>query len=328
MLLVLWYLQWCKLIHLMVKNWSQSMQVMNDRLSGIEDFVAAAEAGSFALAARRRQLTRSAVAKSVARLETRLGTRLFQRTTRSQSLTNDGQAYYERCQRVLAELDAVDATMDAARQIPMGRVRLSVPVLFGRLCVGPLLLELARSHPQLVLEVSFSDHVSDLAEDGIDLVIRSGTLPDSSSLVARHLGVQRMVMCAAPSYVEQHGWPRSIDALAGHHSVVYGRSGKVKSWLFNDERGKLRELSPSWRLCFDDLQMIISATKAGMGMARLPTWLIADALRDGSLVHLFDEPVPFGYPLNIVWQHTRYMPLKNRVVVDLLLEKLQPLLDK
>ncbi len=302
------------------------MQTTNDRLSGIEDFVAAVEAGSFALAARRRQLTRSAVAKSVARLELRLGTRLFLRTTRSQSLTNDGQAYYERCQRVLAELDAVDARMDAARQIPMGRVRLSMPVLFGRLCVGPLLLELARSYPQLVLEVSFSDHVSDLADEGIDLVIRSGTLPDSSSLVARSLGVQRMVLCAAPAYLQQHGWPRSVDALAGHHCVVYRRSGHVKPWLFNDARGKLREVNPTWRLSFDDLQMIASATQAGMGLARLPVWLVADALLEGSLVQLFDEPVPFGYALNIVWQQTRFMPLKNRVVVDLLLKKLPPLL--
>jgi DNA-binding transcriptional LysR family regulator len=310
----------------MEKNRIQYMQVMNDRLSGIEDFVAAVEAGSFALAARRRQLTRSAVAKSVARLETRLGTRLFLRTTRSQSLTNDGQAYYERCQRVLAELDAVDASMDAARQTPMGRVRLSMPVMFGRHCVGPLLLELARSHPQLVLEVSFSDHVSDLADEGIDLVIRSGTLPDSSMLVARPLGVQRMVMCAAPAYLEQHGWPRSVDGLAGHHYVVYGRNGKVKPWLFHDAYGKLIEISPAWRLCFDDLQMIVNAAQAGMGLARLPAWLVADALHDGSLVQLFDEPNPFGYALNIVWQHTRYMPLKNRVVVDLLLQKLPPLL--
>ncbi|WP_332778071.1 LysR family transcriptional regulator [Polaromonas sp.] len=300
---------------------------MNDRLSGIEEFVAAVEAGSFALAARRRQLTRSAVAKSIARLEARLGTRLFLRTTRSQSLTEDGQAYYERCQRVLAELDAADASMDAARRTPTGCVRLSMPVLFGRLCIGPLLLELARRHPQLALEASFSDRRSDLVEEGIDLAVRSGPLPDSTALVARRLGVQRMVMCAAPAYLDAHGWPRGMDELAGHQGIVYGRGGQIKPWEFHDARGLRVEVPIASRFCFDDLQMIASAAQAGVGLARLPVWLVADALREGSLVQLFDEPQPFGYELHAVWPSTRYLPLKTRVVVDLMLQKLPPLLD-
>ncbi|MBA3595007.1 MAG: LysR family transcriptional regulator [Polaromonas sp.] len=297
-----------------------------DRLSGIEDFVAAVDAGSFALAARRRQLTRSAVAKSIARLEARLGVRLFLRTTRSQSLTEDGQAYYERCQRVFAELDAADASMDAARQTPAGRVRLSMPVLFGRMCVGPLLLELARLHPQLALEASFSDRYSDLVDEGLDLVLRSGPLRDSATHVARRVGMQRMVVCAAPAYLAEQGWPRSVDELAGHQAIVYGRGGRVKPWEFNDTRGQRVEVAVGSRFCFDDLQMMASAAHAGVGLTRLPVWLVADALREGTLVQLFDEPFPFGYELHVVWPHTRYLPLKTRVVVDLLLEKLPPLL--
>ncbi|HAU57275.1 MAG TPA: LysR family transcriptional regulator [Comamonadaceae bacterium] len=302
------------------------MGTTNDRLSGIEDFVAVVDAGSFALAARRRQLTRSAVAKSIARLEARLGTRLFLRTTRSQSLTEDGQAYYEHCQRALAELDAADASMDAARRAPTGRVRLSMPVLFGRLCVGPLLLELAQRYPQLVLEASFSDRRSDLVGEGVDLAVRSGPLPDSTAYVARRLGVQRMVMCASPAYLQAHGRPRSMDELTGHQCIVYGRDGHTKPWEFHDARGLRVEVPTTSRLCFDDLQMIASATLAGVGLARLPAWLVADALRDGTLVQLFDEPQPFGYELNVVWPHTRYLPLKTRVVVDLMLERLPPLL--
>ncbi|MDP2769105.1 MAG: LysR family transcriptional regulator [Giesbergeria sp.] len=297
-----------------------------DRLSGIEDFVAVVDAGSFALAARRRQLTRSAVAKSIARLEARLGTRMFLRTTRSQSLTEDGEAYYERCQRALAELDAAQACMDAARRTPTGRVRLSLPVLFGRLCMGPLLLELAQRYPQLALEASFSDRRSDLVEEGVDLAVRSGPLPDSTTHVARRIGMQRMVMCAAPTYLQAHGWPRGIDELTGHQCIVYGRGGQIKPWEFHDRHGLRVEVPTASRFCFDDLQMIASATLAGIGLARLPMWLVVDALRDGALVQLFDEPHPFGYELNVVWPHSRYLPLKTRVVVDLMLEKLPPLL--
>lgn len=300
---------------------------MNDRLSGIEDFVAAVEAGNFSLAAGRRQLTRSAVAKSVARLEARLGTRLFLRTTRSQSLTADGQAYYERCQRVLAELDAADASMDAARSTPTGCLRLTLPVLFGRLCVGPMLLELAGLYPQLALQVSFSDRYSDLVEEGYDLALRSGVLADSSVLVARRLGLQRMLTCAAPSYLAAHGCPAGIDELAGHTCIVYGRAGHIKPWEFHDARGLRVELAVASRFCFDDLQMIASAAEAGVGLARLPAWLAAPALRAGTLVQVFEEPKPFGYDVHAVWPRTRYLPLKTRVAVDLLLEKLPPLLE-
>jgi DNA-binding transcriptional LysR family regulator len=122
-----------------------------------------------------------------------------------------------------------------------------------------------------------------------------------------------------------------VEALAGHACIVYGRGGQVKTWEFNDVSNneapvRRMEHAPTSRLCFDDLQMIKDATQAGIGLARLPTWLLSDALRDGSLVQLFEEPHPFGYPLNIVWPHTRYLPLKTRVVVDLMLQKLPPLL--
>ena len=174
---------------------------MGQRLQGIEEFVAAVEAGSFALAAQRLHVTRSAVAKSIARLEARLNTRLFLRTTRSQSLTEEGHGYYERCRRALAELEAAEAVADVARSTASGLVRLSMPAMLGRLKVGPLLLALARRHPQLSLELSFNDRRVDLAEEGLDLAIRSGELADTDELVARPVGMQWMALCAAPAYL-------------------------------------------------------------------------------------------------------------------------------
>ena len=210
---------------------------MSDRLNGISAFVEAAEAGSFALAAERMRLTRSAVGKSIARLEQRLGVRLFHRTTRSQSLTEDGQAYYERCVRALAELDAGAMALDSGKGEPIGRLRVSVPVLSGRHCVAPVLLALGRQYPRLAIEISFSDHVVDLVEEGYDLAVRIGNLPDSSTLVARRLGTQRMVICAAPSYLAEHGKPATVDELPEHAAIAYGRSGRIEPWRISNDAG-------------------------------------------------------------------------------------------
>ncbi|WP_426390687.1 LysR substrate-binding domain-containing protein [Variovorax sp. R-27] len=300
---------------------------MGQRLQGIEEFVAAAEAGSFALAAQRLHVTRSAVAKSIARLEARLNTRLFLRTTRSQSLTEEGHGYYERCRRVLAELEAAEAVTDAARSTASGLVRLSMPAMLGRLKVGPLLLALARRHPQLSLELSFNDRRVDLVEEGLDLAIRSGELADSAELAARPVGMQWMALCASPAYLHEHGHPANIDDLKEpHEAVLYARDGQISSWRFHDTEGRLVDVTLPSRLRCDSAEVLLEAAIGGMGLARLPAWLAADALAAGTLVRVFDEPRPFGFALHVIRPRSRYLPLKTRVVIDWLAEHLPPLL--
>lgn len=303
---------------------------MGQRLQGIEEFVAAVEAGSFALAAQRLHVTRSAVAKSIGRLEARLNTRLFLRTTRSQSLTEEGHGYYERCRRVLAELEAAEAMADAARSTASGLVRLSMPAMLGRLKVGPLLLALARRHPQLSLELSFNDRRVDLVEEGLDLAIRSGELADTDELVARPVGMQWMALCAAPAYLAERGHPRSVaELVAPHEAVFYARDGQVSTWRFHAGEGGLADMVdvtlPS-RLRCDSAEVLLEAAIGGMGLARLPAWLAADAFAAGTLVRVFDEPRPFGFALNVIRSRSRYLPLKTRVVIDWLAEHLPPLL--
>ncbi|QNK69941.1 LysR family transcriptional regulator [Variovorax sp. PAMC26660] len=304
---------------------------MGQRLQGIEEFVAAVEAGSFALAAQRLHVTRSAVAKSIARLEARLNTRLFLRTTRSQSLTEEGHGYYERCRRVLAELDAAQALTDAARSTATGVVRISMPAMLGRLKVGPLLLALARRHPQLSLELAFNDRRVDLAEEGLDLAIRSGELLDSANLIARPLGVQWMALCAAPAYLAERGHPGTIgemqSAQGTHEAVLYARDGQVSAWRFHDAQGRLVDVMLPSRLRCDSAEVLLEAAIGGMGLARLPSWLAADALAAGTLVRVFEEPKPFGFELNVIRSRSRYLPFKTRVVIDWLAEHLPPLLQ-
>lgn len=307
---------------------------MSERLTGIEAFVAAVEAGNFALAAQRLQLTRSAVGKSVARLEERLGTRLFHRTTRSQSLTENGQAYYERCRRALNELDAADAAVEAGRHVPSGRVRITAPELIGRVLIAPLLMELGRCHPQLAFDLAFSDRRIDLVDEGMDLAVRSGPLGDSAVLAARLLGHQWMGVYASPDYLAAHGKPPDLKSLladpAAHSFVGYARETGPHPWQFHDAAGRAVDFMAPSRFDFgcNSLEVAAMAATRGMGLARLPAWLVADALASGRLLRVFEEPQPYGYALSAVWPQARALPLKTRVVIDLLAERLPPLLSE
>lgn len=169
-----------------------------ERLGGISIFVEAVDAGGFSAAAERLNLSRSAVGKTIAKLEQRLGVRLFHRTTRTQSLTAEGQLYYESCLRAVGEIRAGEALLESGKQEIRGRLRMSLPVVFGRQCVMPLLSELLGQHPLLELDVNFSDRRVDLVEDGFDLAIRTGPLPDEPDVMARKVADQPMTVCASP----------------------------------------------------------------------------------------------------------------------------------
>jgi DNA-binding transcriptional LysR family regulator len=287
-------------------------------MQGIDVFVHAAEAGSFALAAERMRVTRSAIAKSIARLERRLGTRLFNRTTRRQTLTEHGQGYYERCKRALAEIDAAEAIFDDGRREPAGRLRVSAPVIFGRHYVAPVLTALAHRHARLTIELSFSDRVVDLLEEGFDLAVRIGTLRDSASLTARRLVADRYVMCASPTYLERHGRPIDPDDFSGHAGIFYLSHGSESTWQMRDANGKLQTLEVERRLSFDDVQAIADVAIGGAGIARLPRWLAAPYLRAGQLVLLPDTEGAAESEIHAVWPHTRYLPAKTRAAIDAL----------
>lgn len=304
---------------------------MSERLQGIATFVATVEADSFAAAGARLQLSRSAVGKTIARLEARLGVRLFHRTTRSQRLTEEGQLYYERCRRALAELDEAGSALEVCRNAPAGKLRLSMPELLGRRCVAPLLLALGREHPGLVFEISFTDRRLDLLEERIDLALRSGPLENSALLAARPLCRQWMGVYAAPNYLASHPHPASLDELLvqrdQHSYVAYARDGSLKPWLFTDANGRVMPFEVRSRFACDSLEVVADAGVAGLGLVRVPTWLAAPLLNNGTLVRVFDEPKPYGYELTAIWPQARVMPLRLRVTIDRLLERLPALLE-
>jgi len=293
-----------------------------ERLKGLATFVQVVEAGSFALAAERLRQTRSAVGKSVARLEQRLGTKLFNRNTRRQSLTESGQAFFERCQRALAEIAAAETALDVSRRELVGRLRVAAPLLLGRQLVAPLLSRLLSQHPRLELELALSDRLVDLQGEGFDLAVRLGALRDSATLATRALGRFEFVICAAPAYLLRHGVPQRIADFAGHSAIVYAGGGPESAWQAQDEAGRPQELQVRRRLRLDDVQAIADAALAGLGLARLPRWLVAPHLRSGALQLLGETLHRHEVQVHLVWQQQRQLPMKTRAAIDMLAAEL------
>lgn len=295
---------------------------MTDQLSGISVFVTVMEAGNFALAASRLHLSRSAVGKTITRLEQRLSVRLFHRTTRSLNLTDDGALYYERCLRALEEIRIAETLLESGKQQVSGRLRVSMPVLFGRMCIAPVLTALAHEHPGLELDLSFSDRVVNLVEEGFDLALRNGPLPNSAGLVARRLGNNRMTLCASPDYLARYGTPASVEELPQHDAIAYRRAGVIRSWLIPQRDGTLREVMPKTRLLMDDLQAIADAAVTGFGIAWLPCWLIREPLSQGMLRQVLAAVPGVDFEVHAVWPLTPHLPLKVRLAVDALVNQL------
>lgn len=293
-----------------------------DRLDGVAVFVQVIEAGSFTLAAERMHLTRSAVGKAIARLEGRLGVRLLQRTTRNQTLTEAGQAYYDRCVRALAELETAEAELESGHSEPRGRLRVSVPIAFGHHCVAPVLFGLASQHPKLQIDISFADRAVDLVEENIDLAVRIGELRDSTSLAARRLGIQDMSIGAAPSYLARHGMPVEVDDFEGHAGIVYSRAGVMSPWRVLGADGVERELQIKPQLSLDDIQAIAGAGVAGLGLVQLPCWLLTRYVATGELAVVRERCGVRPQAIHAVWPKTPYLPKKTRCAIDALVTEI------
>jgi len=300
-----------------------------DRLTSMQVFVKAVDLGSFAAAAEALDLSAPMVGKHVQWLEARLGVRLINRTTRRQSVTEFGRAYYERCKLILAEADAADAL--AADQLgePRGRLRITMPVHFGRHCAMPVLMRFARRYPGIELDLSMNDRFVDLADDGYDLAIRTGALEDSADLVARRVARQRMTVCASPKWLAAHGRPDTLDDLAQHEAIMYRRSGRVPPWRFTAEAegGPPVEITPPNRFRLDDLAAIADAVAAGEGLGWLPFWLVRERIREGALVELLPAQRGFLYDAYAIWLRTPHVPMRVRLAVEELAQALPEMME-
>lgn len=297
---------------------------MADRLTGLEVFAKVASLGSFSAAGRALGLSQSMVTKHIAALEARLGVKLFHRTTRKLTLTEAGRGYLESAERILAEIEAADAAVAADRFEPRGVLRLNVPVSFGTHQVAPMLAEFHARHPQVRVELGLNDRLVDLAEEGWDLVIRVGTLANSS-LIARRIAPCRAVVCAAPSYLAARGTPRTLAELATHDCLGYTLSTLVGAdiWTFGAQADRALKIMGSLRANNGDA--LRAAAVAGQGIIYQPTFVVADDLRAGTLVALaLDQPtVEFG-GIYAVYLPERNPAAKVRAFIDFLATRFMP----
>lgn len=287
-------------------------------MAGVTVFVVAARAGSFTVAADRLGITKSAVGKAIARLEARLSTKLFHRTTRLTRLTADGEAYLAACASAIDEIAAAEATLSSAGHVLSGRLRIDMPVAFGRRVLLPILIDISRSHPGLNLSLTFTDATSDLLQEDVDLAIRFGALKDTSNLIARHLVDQERVICASPSYLREYGWPLTTADLRAHRCVVGSSKGPPLAWVVR-EHGQIKRIAPPATHQMTDGDAMVDATVAGLGLCQVPISMVHDRLAQGTLEAVMTDLSTVPVEVHAVWPRQVHLGPKVRHVVDRLL---------
>ncbi|HVI58878.1 MAG TPA: LysR family transcriptional regulator [Luteimonas sp.] len=293
--------------------------------AGVIAFVAVADEGSFAKAGERLGIGRSAVSRSVRRLEDQLDARLFLRTTRSTALTREGERFYENCRPGIDRiLQALEDMRDQRQGPPRGRLRISASPAFGRTVVMPLLGGFHAAYPGISIELALHRHRVDFVSDRIDVAFHDGRMEDSG-IIARPLIPMQLVVCASPGYARGHGLPGDVDDIARHACIACRtEGGRIVEWEFKVE-GQARRLVPESSYGFDDPGLALQAVLAGDGIAQLPGYLVAGPLRDGRLVACLAHLAPDDGSHSLCYQSRHHLPARVRVFVDYMVERIRAL---
>lgn len=289
-----------------------------NQLEDMRIFAEAVDAQSFTAAAEKLGLSKQFVSKRIAALEKRLGARLLVRTTRRLRVTDLGLAYHERAQRILLEVDDAEQMIASQTAVPRGTLRLSAPMTFATLHLGPLIPEFMQRHPEVSVELELNDRTVDLIGEGYDMAVRIGTLADSS-LVARRIAPVELITCASPAYLGVHGTPAVPDQLGAHDCLIYGHVRRSE-WAFR-VAGHPRKVTVSGRMRANNGEMLCNAAIKNMGIANLPDFIVAAALADGRLVEVLGAFRPVGYTVYAVYPQHRQSSLLVRAFSDFLVER-------
>lgn len=284
-------------------------------------FAHVVEAGSFTGAAKYLGLPKSTISRKITQLEERLGVRLIQRTTRSLSLTDTGNAYYNQCSRILAEIEEANLAVTQMQTTPTGTLRITAPVLFGSTVLATLVAEFITQHPQLNIDLVLSDQQLDLIQDGIDISFRVGQLEDSS-LIGRYLGDVRAMLCASPAYLKKHPMPKHPDQLLEHTlmSTPYWQQWHMIGPNNEDVNLQVNKA----RIFANDFATLYALTLAGTGIAALPMMVAASAVRSGKLVQVLPEWPFDSAPIHALYPSNRHLSAKVRSFVDFVIEQVRP----
>lgn len=293
-----------------------------ENLNALRVFVRVAETRSFTQAAKRLGLTSSAVSKAITRLEQELGVRLLHRTTRSVGLTNDGSSFFEQCLQILGQIEDAENLLGRATSSPRGRLRVHLPVGFGRRVIMPMLPRFLAQHPGLMVDAELSDRTIDLAYEGIDVAVQIGELADAR-LIARKLCHLRFMACASPQYLARHGEPRTPDELDKHHCMAYVmmHTGRYREWPFS-KNGVPCPKTVSGHLNVNNSESLLEAAMSGLGIAMISNFIAAEAIRAGRLRPILTDYVEEGLPVSVVYLPSRNLSPKVRAFADFLLSEI------
>ncbi|WP_419771514.1 LysR family transcriptional regulator [Bordetella bronchiseptica] len=286
------------------------------RLEDLETFIHIAEAGSLTQAARRLDRSLQAVSRTLAALEQDLGVQLVHRSTRRLALSEAGQAYYHRIKPAIAAIAQARLDIAERRAAPSGTLRVGAPVLFGPDFLVPVIADYMRAYPQVHVDLQLTDAFADLADEGLDLVVRIGDLPDSG-LQGRRLGALRRVVFGAPAYFAQHGRPTHPEELRQHACIVRTVDPHPGRWAFQIA-GKRRTVAVRGAFRANTMAAIYSAVGAGLGIGYSPLWQIQRLLDAGQVETVLEDFEPRPVPIHVLWQENRLMPAKVRAFVDCL----------
>ena len=289
-----------------------------DRIDAMQAFVTVADLQGFAPAARKLGLSPSGVTRLIAALEDRLGARLLQRTTRQVALTDAGARYLERARRILSDVEEAESAAEGERTRPGGRLTISAPVGFGRLHVSPVVSAYLKRYPEVSADLRLSDRMINLVEEGVDLAVRIGHLPDTT-LVARHVGQMPRIVVATTEYHTRRGEPRTPEAIASHDTVHFGAMTAAPDWRFASEGREIR-VSSTPRLSTNSADAAIQYAEAGGGLTRVLAYQAAESLKAGRLkivLAAFEQP---ALPIHIVYPTSRLLSAKVRTFIDLVTE--------
>lgn len=297
-----------------------------DRLHEIEVFVAVAEAGSFAKAGARLRLSPPAVTRAVSALEDRLGARVFNRTTRSLTITDVGQRFLESARRVLADLDTAEKEAVGEAAAPQGHLAVTASVTFGRSALAPVVCDFLRRHPRVTASVVLLDRIVNLAEEGIDVAVRIGHLPDSN-LIAKRVGTVHRVLVASPDYLARHGTPASPADLKLHSMIAFTGLMPNREWRFVDG-GKPGAVSLRPAFEINDAVAAIRAAEMGHGITIALSYMVGEQIRAATLVPVLDAFTPPPQPVQLVYPQARLVAPKIRAFVDFAAPRLKAALDR
>lgn len=296
--------------------------MLRANLNDILVFMAVVDEGSFIAGGQAMGLTRSAAGKAVNRLEDRLGVRLLNRTTRALSLTDEGRVFYDRGLQILAAVDDAEASVAGRQGTPRGVLRLTVPDAFGRLVVLPLLRKYLAAWPDIQVEVNLTDRQADIVEEGFDLAVRIGEAPPDTRLVSRVVAKYKAMLCASPSYVAERGEPLDVDDLAAHDCLIFSSRNRRQSWRFLGDDGAWVKAQGRSRLRLDSGEALRDAAVAGLGIALLPDFLVAEDLAAGRLRQVLPHLEVGDVKIVTIYPTRRLLEPRVRRFIDLMVQEL------